>query len=83
MVCISIIFIHTQITEGPSERSFPYLAITLWSEDLKHLIPILVYLDDRVSIYENDIQIHLKIDSPLPGFEPGTSPVASRRAMTT
>ena len=38
-------------------------------------------------IYENDIQIRLKIDSFLPGFEPMPSPVASPHAnhwaMTT
>ena len=31
-------------------------------------------------IYENNFEICPKIDSPLPGFEPRTSPVASQRA---
>ena len=34
----------------------------------------------RIINNEAYIQIHLKIDSPLLGFEPGTSPVASLSA---
>ena len=40
-------------------------------------IPTITYIH---VIYENNIQIHLKIDSPLPGFKPGTNQVASRHA---
>ena len=35
-----------------------------------------VFMNNIRIIYENNIQICQKIDSPLLGFEPGTTPVA-------